>query len=166
MVRVAPVPFRSDPAQTLHHRPDPITLVDLPHAVCDLDNIADHFQSGNIWKRRRPTDRPVSSSNLEIRMVHCRRKRSDSDLSISKGRRLNILDSKDIWGACLAHHHCSRSHDVSLDLRTAQVERLSQATRFPDAASVQQYAGVAPITKRSAIKSTVHWRYQYPTFRR
>jgi transposase len=38
--------------------------------------------------------------------------------------------------------------------------------RFPDAASVQQYAGVAPITKRSGNKSSVHWRYQCPTFLR
>jgi transposase len=38
--------------------------------------------------------------------------------------------------------------------------------RFPDAASLQQYAGVAPITKRSGNKSSVHWRYQCPTFLR
>src|SRR5688572_11183354 len=36
--------------------------------------------------------------------------------------------------------------------------------RFPDAASLQQYAGIAPITKRSGNKSSVHWRYQCPTF--
>jgi hypothetical protein len=38
--------------------------------------------------------------------------------------------------------------------------------RFPDAASVQQCAGVVPITKRSGNKSSVHWRYQCPTFLR
>jgi transposase len=38
--------------------------------------------------------------------------------------------------------------------------------RFPNAASLQQYAGVAPITKRSGNKSSVHWRYQCPTFLR
>jgi transposase len=38
--------------------------------------------------------------------------------------------------------------------------------RFPDAASIQQYAGVAPITKRSGNTSSVHWRYQCPTFLR
>ena len=38
--------------------------------------------------------------------------------------------------------------------------------RFPDAASLQKYAGVAPITKRSGNKSSVHWRYRCPTFLR
>jgi transposase len=38
--------------------------------------------------------------------------------------------------------------------------------RFPDAASLQQYAGIAPITKRSGNKSSVHWRYRCPTFLR
>jgi transposase len=38
--------------------------------------------------------------------------------------------------------------------------------RFPDAASLQKYAGVAPVTKRSGNKSSVHWRYRCPTFLR
>jgi len=38
--------------------------------------------------------------------------------------------------------------------------------RFPDAASLQKYAGIAPVTKRSGNKSSVHWRYRCPTFLR
>ena len=38
--------------------------------------------------------------------------------------------------------------------------------RFPDAASLQKYAGVAPVTKRSGKKASVHWRYRCPTFLR
>ena len=38
--------------------------------------------------------------------------------------------------------------------------------RFPDAASLQKYAGVAPVTKRSGNKSSVHWRYRCPVFLR
>jgi transposase IS116/IS110/IS902 family protein len=38
--------------------------------------------------------------------------------------------------------------------------------RFPDAASLQKYAGVAPVTERSGNKSWVHWRYSCPTFLR
>lgn len=38
--------------------------------------------------------------------------------------------------------------------------------RFPDAASLQNYAGVAPITKRSGNTSSVHWRYSCPIFLR
>ena len=36
--------------------------------------------------------------------------------------------------------------------------------RFPDAATLQKYAGVAPVTKRSGNKSWIHWRYSCPTF--
>ena len=38
--------------------------------------------------------------------------------------------------------------------------------RFPDAASLQKFAGVAPVTKRSGNTSSVQWRYQAPTFLR
>jgi transposase len=38
--------------------------------------------------------------------------------------------------------------------------------RFPDAAALQKYAGVAPVTERSGNKSWVHWRYSCPTFLR
>jgi hypothetical protein len=36
--------------------------------------------------------------------------------------------------------------------------------RFPDAAAMQKYAGVAPVTERSGKQSWVHWRYAFPTF--
>jgi transposase len=38
--------------------------------------------------------------------------------------------------------------------------------RFPDAASLQKYAGVAPVTERSGNKCWTHWRYSCPTFLR
>jgi transposase len=38
--------------------------------------------------------------------------------------------------------------------------------RFPNAAALQKYAGVAPVTKRSGNKSWVHWRWACPTFLR
>jgi transposase len=38
--------------------------------------------------------------------------------------------------------------------------------RFPDAAALQKYAGVAPVTERSGNKSWIHWRYSCPTFLR
>lgn len=38
--------------------------------------------------------------------------------------------------------------------------------RFPDAASLQKYAGVAPVTRRSGNKHWVHWRWACPTFLR
>lgn len=38
--------------------------------------------------------------------------------------------------------------------------------RFPNAAALQKYAGVAPVTERSGNKSWVHWRYSCPTFLR
>jgi transposase len=39
-----------------------------------------------------------------------------------------------------------------------------QRERFPSAADVQKYSGVAPVTERSGTKSWVHWRWQCPTF--
>lgn len=36
--------------------------------------------------------------------------------------------------------------------------------RFNDAAEVQKYSGVAPVTERSGKKSWVHWRWQCSTF--
>jgi transposase len=38
--------------------------------------------------------------------------------------------------------------------------------RFPNAAAMQKYAGVAPVTERSGNKSWVHWRFSCPTFLR
>lgn len=38
--------------------------------------------------------------------------------------------------------------------------------RFPDAAALQKYAGIAPVTERSGNKSWVHWRWSCPTFLR
>lgn len=38
--------------------------------------------------------------------------------------------------------------------------------RFPDAASLQKYAGIAPVTERSGNKSWVHWRFSCPKFLR
>jgi transposase len=38
--------------------------------------------------------------------------------------------------------------------------------RFPNAAALQKYAGIAPVTERSGNKSWVHWRYSCPTFLR
>lgn len=38
--------------------------------------------------------------------------------------------------------------------------------RFPTAASMQKYAGVAPVTERSGQKSWVHWRFICSTFLR
>jgi hypothetical protein len=37
---------------------------------------------------------------------------------------------------------------------------------FPDAAALQKYAGIAPVTERSGNRSWVHWRYACPTFLR
>lgn len=41
-----------------------------------------------------------------------------------------------------------------------------QRDRFGDANAVQQFAGIAPVTKRSGKKKLVHWRYQCSTFLR
>ncbi|MDH3378941.1 MAG: IS110 family transposase [Gammaproteobacteria bacterium] len=41
-----------------------------------------------------------------------------------------------------------------------------QRERFSNAAELQQYAGVAPVTERSGNKHWVHWRWQCPTFLR
>jgi transposase len=41
-----------------------------------------------------------------------------------------------------------------------------QRERFPNAAALQKYAGVAPVTERSGNKSWVHWRFSCPTFLR
>jgi transposase len=38
--------------------------------------------------------------------------------------------------------------------------------RFPNAAALQKYAGIAPVTERSGNKSWVHWRWSCPTFLR
>jgi transposase len=38
--------------------------------------------------------------------------------------------------------------------------------RYHNAADLQQYAGVAPVTQRSGKKCWVHWRWQCPTFLR
>jgi transposase len=38
--------------------------------------------------------------------------------------------------------------------------------RFPNAAALQKYAGIAPVMERSGNKSWVHWRYSCPTFLR
>lgn len=38
--------------------------------------------------------------------------------------------------------------------------------RFPNAAALQKYAGVAPVVERSGNKSWVHWRYACPSFLR
>jgi transposase len=38
--------------------------------------------------------------------------------------------------------------------------------RFPDAAALQKYSGIAPVTERSGQKSWVHWRYACSTFLR
>lgn len=40
----------------------------------------------------------------------------------------------------------------------------SDRSRYPDAASVQQYLGVAPVTERSGNSMWVHWRLACPTF--
>ena len=41
-----------------------------------------------------------------------------------------------------------------------------QRERYTDAADVQKYAGIAPVTARSGNKHWVHWRWQCPTFLR
>ncbi len=41
-----------------------------------------------------------------------------------------------------------------------------QRERFKNAAELQKYAGIAPVTERSGKKSWVHWRWQCPTFLR
>jgi transposase len=41
-----------------------------------------------------------------------------------------------------------------------------QRERFADAADVQKYSGIAPVTERSGKKNWVHWRWQCPTFLR
>ena len=40
-----------------------------------------------------------------------------------------------------------------------------QRERFKNAAELQQYAGIAPVTERSGKKHWVHWRWQCPTLR-
>lgn len=42
----------------------------------------------------------------------------------------------------------------------------AQRERFPTAASLQKYAGVAPVTERSGNSHWVHWRWSCPTFLR
>ena len=39
-----------------------------------------------------------------------------------------------------------------------------QRERFDSAASLQKYAGIAPVTERSGKKCWVHWRWQCPNF--
>ena len=41
-----------------------------------------------------------------------------------------------------------------------------QRERFNNAAEVQQYGGVAPVTQRSGQSTWIHWRWQCPTFLR
>ena len=41
-----------------------------------------------------------------------------------------------------------------------------QRARYPSAAELQKYAGIAPVTERSGKKSWVHWRLQCPKFLR
>jgi len=41
-----------------------------------------------------------------------------------------------------------------------------QRERFANAAELQKYAGIAPVTERSGQKSWIHWRWQCPTFLR
>jgi transposase len=41
-----------------------------------------------------------------------------------------------------------------------------QRERYSNAADLQKYAGVAPVTERSGKKHWVHWRWQCPTFLR
>ena len=41
-----------------------------------------------------------------------------------------------------------------------------QRDRFKNAAEVQKYVGIAPVTERSGKKHWVHWRWQCPTFLR
>ena len=36
--------------------------------------------------------------------------------------------------------------------------------RYPQAAALQKYSGIAPVTKRSGKTTWVHWRWQCPTF--
>jgi transposase len=42
----------------------------------------------------------------------------------------------------------------------------SNRERWPDAASLQQYLGVAPVTERSGNSQWVHWRWACPKFLR
>ena len=41
-----------------------------------------------------------------------------------------------------------------------------QRERFNDAAEVQKYGGLAPVTQRSGQSTWIHWRWQCPTFLR
>jgi transposase len=41
-----------------------------------------------------------------------------------------------------------------------------QRDRFKNAAEIQKYVGIAPVTERSGKKHWVHWRWQCPTFLR
>ena len=41
-----------------------------------------------------------------------------------------------------------------------------QRERFKNAAEVQKYAGIAPVTERSGQQLWIHWRWQCPTFLR
>jgi transposase len=41
-----------------------------------------------------------------------------------------------------------------------------QRERFKNAAELQKYAGVAPVTQRSGQSTWIHWRWQCPTFLR
>jgi transposase len=41
-----------------------------------------------------------------------------------------------------------------------------QRERFKNAAEVQKYGGLAPVTKRSGQSTWIHWRWQCPTFLR
>ena len=41
-----------------------------------------------------------------------------------------------------------------------------QRERFSNAAQLQKYSGIAPVTERSGNKHWVHWRWQCPTFLR
>ncbi len=60
-------------------------------------------------------------------------------------------------------HHQSRQGRPDRRRNRSGAERRE---RFPNAAALQKYAGVAPVTERSGNKSWVHWRYSCPKFLR
>ncbi len=55
---------------------------------------------------------------------------------------------------------------VSAGLVWFSRSRARVGSEFPDAASLQKYVGVVPVTERSGNKSWVHWRFACPTFQR
>ena len=97
-------------------------------------------------------------------------------VELSKGPIITVLQKYDFFvifpvePAGLASYRrtfaLSGAKDDPTDAEFALKLLLSHAERFNNAAEVQKYGGVAPVTQRSGQSTWTHWRWQCPTFLR